>query len=801
MKKDMPQIDKILEILGRYKQTENSHPGQLNGEERINLLARELQTCMSTMEVKEQQLTAREIQFGNTLDKMLEGMQIISFDWRYLYVNDSLARQSRHLKEELIGHTMMEMFPGIETTDVFHVLKRCMERRIPEHIETEFVYPDNTKAWFELSIQPVTEGISVLSVDVTARKKVEEKLKASEQEYRSLIEQATDGIFISDETGKYIDVNLSACKMLGYSKEELLTMRLQDVLLEEELKDNPPRFDELIAGKTVLSRRNLRRKNGAIIPVEINAKMLSTGKMLGMVRDISERRQAEERLRASEEKFRRLTETAFDAIVLVNEPGNIIFWNRGAELMFGYSVEEVIHKSLTMIMPEKFREAHQRGMERYIRTGEKRVIGRVVELEGRRKNGEVFPIEISITAWDSAEGKMFSGIIRDIHERKEAEEKILKLNEDLERKVAERTAQLERKVQQLKESEEKFQKAFQVSAAGITITRLSDSHYLDVNDAFVEMTGFDRDELIGHTSTELGMIVDFKQREEVLRQIKESGAAKHFEMTVRNKQGRMLQVLSSVETIVLGGEKYAINIIYDITERKQAEEQLEAVNKELEAFSYSVSHDLRAPLRSIIGYSQMFEEDFADKVNDEGKRLLGVIRRNADKMNNLIDDLLEFSRLGKMGLQKLEVDMKSLVENALAVVSNAVNHHARVTINTLLPVCADQDLMFQVWINLLSNAVKYSSKKSDPQIEIGSHKERNEIIYYVRDNGAGFDMQYAEKLFGVFQRLHRASEFEGTGVGLSIVKRIISKHGGRVWAEGKVGEGATFYFSLPDFST
>ncbi len=628
------------------------------------------------------------------------------------------------------------------------------------------------------------------------QKEAEEKLKAKEEEYRSLIDQATDGIFISNEKGKYLDANLSACQMLGYSKEELLHLSIHDILLQEEAKNNPPRFDELRAGKTLLSTRNLRRKDGSTIPVEITAKMLSNGNLLGMVRDITE--------------------------------------------------------------------------------------------------------------------------------RKEAEKKINKLNEELELKVIERTAQLESNIRQLKESEEKFQKAFQASAAGITITRLSDSTYQDVNDTFIEMTGYPEAELINHSSSELGIIVNFNKRDEILQQVREHGSAKTFEMTVRHKSGRMLEVIASIETILLNGEKYAIHIIYDVTERKKTEEQLKKtnelffnlfehnpasivisrlndakiinvneaflssfgfsnkeevfdktarelnivaqpeqreelaqllkqnqivkdfeikaftkqgkvfwistsilvtefdgtpclfsisidvsnrkkmeeqlreVNKEMEAFSYSVSHDLRAPLRSVIGYSKILEEDFNENLNEDGKRILKIVRQNASKMNNLIDDMLKFSKLSKKELQKSEIDTGDLIRNILSEINSSIQHKADVKLSNLLSIRADSTLLTQVWINLISNAIKYSAKKEYPTIEIGSHKEEDAIVFYIKDNGAGFDMAYVDKLFGVFQRLHQYSEFEGTGVGLALVHRIIAKHDGRIWAEGKVDEGATFYFSLPN---
>jgi signal transduction histidine kinase len=226
--------------------------------------------------------------------------------------------------------------------------------------------------------------------------------------------------------------------------------------------------------------------------------------------------------------------------------------------------------------------------------------------------------------------------------------------------------------------------------------------------------------------------------------------------------------------------------------------QLELVNKELEAFSYSVSHDLRTPLRAISGYSIMLKEDYEEKLDAEGKRIIGNVIANARMMGQLIDDLLAFSRLGKKELVSTQIDMQSLATN---VVNELLQHDLekdyQISIGLLPSIEADQGMIKQVLINLLSNAIKYSSKETRPEIEIGSKDEETRTIYYVKDNGVGFEMAYAGKLFGVFQRLHSQEEFEGTGVGLALVKRIIDKHKGEVWAEGLENMGATFYFSLP----
>jgi two-component system sensor histidine kinase/response regulator len=227
-------------------------------------------------------------------------------------------------------------------------------------------------------------------------------------------------------------------------------------------------------------------------------------------------------------------------------------------------------------------------------------------------------------------------------------------------------------------------------------------------------------------------------------------------------------------------------------------DQLEAANKELEAFSYSVSHDLRAPLRAIDGYCRMIEEDSGDKLDEEGKRLFAVVRASGQKMGQLIDDLLAFSKLGRQHMNASQVDMNALVNEAWKEVqASSPEIAADFRLQPLPLAWGDRALLKQVWINLLSNAMKYSAKRDKPVVEVGGDAQGSMMSFCVKDNGAGFDMRYADKLFGVFQRLHREEEFSGTGIGLAIVQRVVIRHGGRVWAEGKKDEGAAFFFSLP----
>jgi len=283
-----------------------------------------------------------------------------------------------------------------------------------------------------------------------------------------------------------------------------------------------------------------------------------------------------------------------------------------------------------------------------------------------------------------------------------------------------------------------------------------------------------------------------------MREIEEELRTQRIKNRQLNQQKFNLAFTTSIVVTV------AILVIVFITINNSMKAQLEAewktnqINQELEAFTYSVSHDLRAPLRSINGYSQVLEEDYSSKLDAEGVRVIHVIMRNAQRMGKLIDDLLEFSRYGKKELSLSEINMMEVVESLVKEHKEfGQNHSIEFQIHPLQNAKGDVDMMRQVWTNLISNAVKYSSKKPVANIEIGSISKNGQVNYFVKDNGVGFDMQYANKLFKVFQRLHKIQDFEGTGVGLAIVGRIISRHGGTVWAEAKANEGATFYFSLP----
>ncbi len=367
----------------------------------------------------------------------------------------------------------------------------------------------------------------------------------------------------------------------------------------------------------------------------------------------------------------------------------------------------------------------------------------------------------------------------------------------------------------------RFVAAFERSPDAISLARLRDGAMVAVNDAWVRVAGFQREAAIGKRAVDIGMWRD-PERANLLAKLQRDGRLENEPATIRRPDGTVRHMLASGALVDFDGEPCVMWMGRDITdlyeaqaardaseaamreaygslERRVADRtaDLQAANRELESFSYSVSHDLRAPLRAIAGFSAILREDFGPAVPPGAADYLVRIEQNATRMGQLIDDLLELSRAGRTALAPGLVDMTALAKAVVADL-HGTEAGAQVVVDALPPITGDATLLRQVWQNLVANAFKFSSRTAAPRIEIGGEARDGETEYWVRDNGAGFDMRYASKLFGIFQRLHSPAEFEGTGVGLAIVHRIVARHGGRVSAEGAPDAGATFRFVLPE---
>lgn len=372
----------------------------------------------------------------------------------------------------------------------------------------------------------------------------------------------------------------------------------------------------------------------------------------------------------------------------------------------------------------------------------------------------------------------------------------------------------------LRDSERRFRTLFDQAAVGVALLETATGRFLRTNQRYADLLGLACEETAGLRFQAVTHADDVPAAEGQMKLLR-SGKIHEYNLEKRyiRKDGSVCWVSVTVSPMWVPGDEptTCVAVAKDITARKRAEEevrrlnagledsvarrtvQLEEANRELEAFSYSVSHDLRAPLRAIDGFSALVVEEHADELGAEGRRLLGVVRTNVRRMARLIDDLLAFSRTSRVEMSRRRVEMTDLARSALGEVLGDPDAQARISllVGDLPSVEGDPPLLKQVWVNLLSNAVKFSSKKEHAVIEVEGSLDGEMAVFRVRDNGAGFDMKFAERLFGVFQRLHGADEFEGTGVGLALVQRIVARHGGWVRAEGIPGEGATITFGLP----
>jgi PAS domain S-box-containing protein len=384
-------------------------------------------------------------------------------------------------------------------------------------------------------------------------------------------------------------------------------------------------------------------------------------------------------------------------------------------------------------------------------------------------------------------------------------------------RVKKKTLELKNALEEITYNEEKFRTIFNSVNDTILIHNLFSGKIIEHNSAAEKMFGFYNNEFKNLKIQDISLgIHPFNQNNAmdfISKALKEGPQV--FEWQSKNKKGDIFWTEISMSYNATIFKDAIIVVLRDINERKKAEaeikefykvlenkveertNQLSVANKELEAFAYTVSHDLRTPLRAIDGYTRILLEDHLDHLSEEGIKVCNVIVRNTKKMGQLIDDLLSFSKISRFEMSKISVDMQLIIDSVCKeIISEEINDKIKIEIETLPQVTGDKSLLKQVWTNLISNAIKFTSKKENPQIHISCEETNNEFIFLIEDNGAGFEMKYADKLFGVFHRLHTSQEYEGTGVGLAIVQRIIQRHGGKIWAEAEIEKGAKFYFTL-----
>lgn len=677
-------------------------------------------------------------------------------------------------------------------------------------------------------------GVDALVVPVNGDKRVF-TIKGADHAYRILIEAMQQGALIASAEGLILYANRSIASMLKAPLEKVIGSVIStwiapqnQALLNELLRlDSGGKHDgELLlaptdgtqlptfvsAGKLDLSRESgqLWMVVSDLSEVIERKKRDSATLAQGLVKEAQE--DADKKLTAAAHQsatyMRSLIEASLDPLVTISTEGKITDVNEASAKITGRTRAELIGTDFSAYFTDP--EAARKGHERVFAEG----FVQDYPLSIRRADGHVTDVLYNASLYRDEQGRVQGAFAaaRDITARKRAEAEILKLNAELEKRVEERT-------KALAASQERLRLAAEAADIGFWDWDL-ESNIVRWDKLMFAIYGMppSDDGLIRYKDwTSHVHPDDVAEQEASLRDtIVKAGRNQREFRIIRDSDDKIRTIRASDAAIRGEGGKatHVVGINLDVTETFERLEEIRKLNaslknraaeletsvKELDAFSYSVSHDLRAPLRAIDGFSRIVEEDYAPKLDVEGRRLIGVIRGEAQRMGRLIDDLLTFSRLGRQKVESGRIDMEAMARKVFEELTAVEPGHViQFNLQSIPPAFGSEAMIRQVWVNLIGNAVKFTGKRERAEIEIGVEPgEAGEQVYFVRDNGAGFDMRYADKLFGVFQRLHTHEEFPGTGVGLALVQRIVHRHGGRVWGEGEIEKGATFRFTIPD---
>ena len=618
------------------------------------------------------------------------------------------------------------------------------------------------------------DAVAVRLGRTAERKKAAETLRL----FRNLIDRSNDSIFVIEpEWGRFLDVNDRACESLGYTREELLTMVVKNV--DQSIPDDSTwqkHVNKLRNRMDLVIRGEHRRKNGTAFCVETSLKLLKHEKkdyIIATARDVTERKQAEEALKESEAKYRSLLVNIPDVVWTSDEKGNTVFISDNITGIFGYSPEELYKGGYKLwfgrVHPDDIGEVRQSYKNIFKK-------GQQLDLEYRieRKDGEwIWIQDRSVGSYEKDGVKYADGAFFDITERKRAEE-------------------------ELRLSEQRLKTILDSILTGVLIIDAKSHKIIDVNPVAEAMIGLPKEDIVGNVCheftcsavegtcpiTDLGHIVDGSEH-----------------VLVR-PGGSEIPILKTVTTMRVHGSDYLVESFVDITDRKLAEreqaellQEVESVNRELKDFAYIVSHDLKAPLRGIKTLTDWLVSDYADKLDDSGREQMNMLSSRVQRMHNLIDGVLQYSRVGRIKEEKVKVNLHDLVAEVIDMVVPPEN--IEITIENELPeIVCEETRMIQIFQNLLSNAVKYMDKPQG-RVRIGCVQEDGCWKFSIVDNGPGIEEKHFERVFRIFQTLSPRDEYESTGVGLTVVKKIVELYGGNIWIESKIGQGSTFFFTLP----
>jgi PAS domain S-box-containing protein len=712
---------------------------------------------------------------------------------------------------EMFGYTKEEFEAGMTVFDVIVADDRergqeTFHQRIDATelgwVEYTGLRKDGRAIPLSVSARPIHRdgvviGVRGIAADNTQRKRSEEKLRESERRIRELTDALPVVVYETDAKGRMTFVNATAFDLFGYAKEEIEAgMSIFQLIAPADRKQARAVFRRRMSGEDVGRVEYVGlRKDKSSFPISIRAALMRhDGAVIGLrgvILDITELKKADLALHKAQEELRQhatMFDAAHDAIMTLDPAGTITYWNRGAERLYGWTTQEAEGQNANALLRTRFPESREvlwpKLMESELWEG---------ELIHVTRDGVEVTVASSWTLMKDEKGNASA---------------ILEISSDItERKKADLA---------LAESEATLRTTFATMADGIVITEL-DEKVTDCNEAILRLTQRSREEILGKPFKDL-IAPEFRS---VIADVCKLlvGSVLVFNVPGSEKKGTIRadsQLLRKnrervdIETNISlvensAGQPAAFLIVArDVTERKQMEWKLDSSladlqrsNAELQQFAYVTSHDLQEPLRMITSYIQIIEEDYKGKLDADADQYIAFAVEGAKRMHTLINDLLAYSRVGTRGEPFTPISLNSVLSSATANLEIAIEEgHAVVTHDRLPTVLGDESQLIQLFQNLLGNAIKFRSDAT-PRIHVGVEKTKDEWVFSVRDNGIGIDMKYAERIFAVFQRLHAREEYPGTGIGLAVVKKIVERHGGRVWVESEPGNGSTFYFTLP----
>ena len=641
----------------------------------------------------------------------------------------------------------------------------------------------------------------------------------SDTKYRGLLEAAPDAMVVVNQGGEIVLLNVQAEKQFGYSRDELVGQRVKNIIpegfAERLIADGTRSAAEALAQQIGTGiELSGRRKDGSEFPIEIMLSPLESAQgilVTAAIRNISVRKDAERHLAQMESRYRGLLEAAPDAMVVVNQSGEIVLLNVQAEKQFGYRRDELVGQKVKNIIPEGFAERLISDATRSAADALAQQIGMGIELSGRRKDGSEFPIEIMLSPLDSAEGILVTAAIRNISVRKDAEKHLVQM-------------------------ESRYRGLLEAAPDAMVVVNQSGEIVL-VNVQAEKQFGYRRDELVGQKVKNI-IPEGFAERliSDATRSVADALAQQigmGIELSGRRKDGSrfpieiMLSPLDSAEGILVTAA------IRNISARKKSEEDnaalenqatslqtardvlelrvnertkelavanqvLEQSNLELKQFAYIASHDLQSPLRSISGFVQLLKLEYEGKLNEEAQDWIRRTVQSIAQMQTLIRDLLAYSRVEARSRPFTQIPFLDIVKDALTLLESSVRDSGgQVTWGPLPDIMGDRSQLVQLIQNLIGNGLTYHGDKP-PHIDISAERSGKEWIFSVRDNGIGIAPKYYEQIFEIFKRLHDQKDYPGTGIGLAVCRRVVNRHGGKIWVMSEPGQGSTFHFTIPE---